>query len=225
MTTKVPFELEYLRNPRFTGRQLLLDALYTAIQNNRASGQSKPIILYGTGGIGKSQVVVEYLYAHQKEHTSIFWINSATPEMVIISFRAIAQRLIKEHAKISLKSQPHYPTIAKDLGMVGVVNEDGLLSPDAKHNECIINGIKLWLSQEENRDWLLVFDNVDDLETLRIETFMPSTMAGNIIMTSRRSDCAHFGVGLEVKEMTKEEGVKLLLSTARLLAGNFPRWN
>lgn len=222
MTTTVPFELEYLRNPRFTGRQSLLDAICATIRDNRASGQSKPIILYGTGGIGKSQVVVEYLYAHQKEHTSIFWINSATPEMIILSFRAVAQRLIKEHARISLKSQPHYPTIAKSLGMVGVINENGLLSPDAKHNECIINGIKLWLSQEENRDWLLVFDNVDDLETLRIETFMPSTMAGNIIMTSRRSDCAHFGVGLEVKEMSKEEGVELLLSTARLPAGNFP---
>lgn len=64
MTTKVPFELEYLRIPRFTGRQSLLNALYAAIWGNRASGQSKPIILYGPGGIGKSQVVVEYLYAY-----------------------------------------------------------------------------------------------------------------------------------------------------------------
>lgn len=93
--------------------------------------------------------------------------------MVVLSFRAVAQRLIKEHARISLKSQPHYPTIAKSLSMV--------CSP-----------------------------------------LMRRTMGGNIIMTSRRSDCAHFGVGLEVKEMSKEEGVELLLSTARLPVGNFP---
>lgn len=228
MTFKVPFALEYLRNPRFAGRESLLNALHAEVESNKASGQLKPIILHGTGGIGKSQVVVEYLYAHQKDHSSIFWINASTPGTVIIGFRLAAQRLIKEHAKLSLKSQPHYPTIAKSLGMVGVVDEAGLLSPDEVHSECIVDGMKLWFGKEDNRGWILVFDNVDDLETLNIATFIPCTGAGNIIMTSRRSDCAHFGVGLEVKEMSEEEGATLLLNTARLPAspgGKFPLRN
>lgn len=213
-TFNIPFELEYLRNHRFTGRESLLGEIHSAVKANDASGQPTPIVLHGAGGIGKSQIIVEYLYTHQEERSSIFWINSATRDTAILGFRAAAQRLIKEHAKISLKSQPHYPTIAKKLGLIGVVDENGLLFPGAEHDECIINGMKLWFSDQENRNWLLVFDNVDDLEALKIETLMPSPAAGTIIMTSRRLDCAHFGLGLEVKEMPEQEGVNLLLKTA-----------
>lgn len=209
MTFEIPFELEYLRNSRFTGRQSQLDSLHALIKGNR--DQSIPIILHGTGGIGKSQIVVEYLYTHKKEHSSIFWINAATPNTIVLGFRAAAQRLIRQHAKISLKSQPHYPTIAKSLGMAGVVNENGLLLLGECHNDCIINGMKLWFSSQENCTWVLVFDNVDDPENLSIQTFMPSPVTGTIIMTSRRPECADFGVGLEINQMSEGEGVSLLL--------------
>lgn len=214
ITFKIPFKLEYLQNQRFTGRGLVLERIHSEIQANNARGRSTPIVLYGTGGIGKTQIVVEYLYAHRKEYSSIFWVNAATHATTILGFRDAAQRLINEHARISLKTPPHYPTIAKNLGIV--VDDNGLLLTDEKHNECIINGMKLWFSMEDNRNWLLVFDNVDDLDTVKIDTFMPSPAAGTIIMTSRRTECVHFGTGIEVKEMSEEEGVVLLSRTAGL---------
>ncbi|KAL8646466.1 MAG: hypothetical protein Q9210_006126 [Variospora velana] len=42
-----------------------------------------------------------------------------------------------------------------------------------------------WLSRVENTDWLLIFDNADDLESVRIAQYFPDTSWGHIVVTSR----------------------------------------
>ena len=44
---------------------------------------------------------------------------------------------------------------------------------------------KQWLSRVENTDWLLIFDNADDLESVRIPNYFPETSWGHIVLTSR----------------------------------------
>lgn len=222
MTFEIPFELEHLRNSRFTGRKLLLDTLDAEVKAN-ACARSRPIVLHGTGGVGKTQIVTEYIYLHREEYDSVFWINTSSPETILQGFRAAAQRVIRQHANITLGANPDYALVAKSLGMVGVVDENGTLSIDEKYNQAIIDGMKLWFSKEGNKKWLLVFDNADDLETFKIKTFIPQKDHGTIIITSRRPGCADLGKGLEVKEMLELEGLSLLLATAGLeqLHGKF----
>lgn len=193
----------------------LLDTLHTELIANKTSGSPMPIVLHGTGGIGKTQIATEYIYAHQNEYSSIFWINAATLETIFLSFRAAAQRLINEHAKITLVTHPDYELIAKNLGMVNLVDKDGFLSVDEAVNGRIVDATKLWFSKKENKNWLLVFDNVDDLETIEIRKFIPIASHGTIIMTSRRPECGALGKGLEVMEMLERDGVDLLLKSAR----------
>ena len=45
--------------------------------------------------------------------------------------------------------------------------------------------VKRWLSKEKNRDWLLIFDNADNLESICISKYFPTTPWGHIIITSR----------------------------------------
>lgn len=215
LTFEIPFELEHIRNSRFTGRESLLESLHTEVEANRTSDSSKPIVLYGTGGIGKTQIVTEYIYSHRKEFSAVFWIKAASPETIYPSFRTALQRLIKEHAKVTLSLNPDYELIAQKLGVAGVVDKHGSVSIDEKHNDRIVDGMKLWFSQEKNRDWLLIFDNVDDLETFGIRTFFPPVAHGTILMTSRRPECGDLGKGLEVIEMLEQEGVELLLRSSR----------
>ena len=47
------------------------------------------------------------------------------------------------------------------------------------------HAFKQWLSQRENTDWLMIFDNADDLESVQISTYFPKTAWGHIVVTSR----------------------------------------
>lgn len=97
--------------------------------------------------------------------------------------------------------------------MEDAVDDKGRVSGESQHVECIVQGVKRWFTREDNRSWLLILDNVDDLESFDIGSFIPSPTHGTIIMTSRRRECARFGTGILVDNMPESEAV-LLLKTA-----------
>lgn len=100
--------------------------------------------------------------------------------------------------------------------MAGVVDEEGRVSNKKEDIERMVQGVKRWFTREGNRNWLLAFDNVDDLESFDIGSFIPSPSHGTVIMTSRRRECVRFGTGVAVEVMSESEGVLLLLRTAQL---------
>lgn len=214
ITFEIPFEPEHSRNKSFTGRKDLLDRLHSEITRDQST--QAIVVLYGTGGIGKTQIASEYAHAHYKTYQSVFWINAATKETLKLRFKIAAQRLIRQHARVAHDTKPDYLLIAKALDMIGAVDENGSISSLEEHTECIIRGVKLWFAKAENRSWLLVFDNVDDLEKIAIQTFIPTAAHGKIIITSRRTECAFLGTGFEVTEMLEQEGKDLLLKSARI---------
>ena len=73
------------------------------------------IVLYGTGGMGKTQLALEYIYQIYKDYTSVFWINVASKETTILGFSGIMQQLIRYHARLS----GDYSHIGRLLGMAG----------------------------------------------------------------------------------------------------------
>lgn len=75
------------RNPFFTGREEILQKLHTQLHADRATA------LQGLGGIGKTQVALEYAYRHAPEYNAIFWIGADTVESMITSLLGIAEVL------------------------------------------------------------------------------------------------------------------------------------
>lgn len=47
------------------------------------------------------------------------------------------------------------------------------------------SAFRQWLSRVENTDWLLIFDNADDLKSVKISQYIPETSWGHIVLTSR----------------------------------------
>jgi hypothetical protein len=71
----VPFP----QNPDFVGRDDDLEALHDVLQKRKPVG-IRPAGLTGMGGIGKTQLAVEYVYRHKADYPGgIFWVNAAEP--------------------------------------------------------------------------------------------------------------------------------------------------
>jgi hypothetical protein len=80
------------RNPNFTGRVELLDQLS---QRLTAGGTTVilPAALHGTGGIGKTQMAVEYIYRRLREYDIVWWIQATQPAQIRAGLTELAQYL------------------------------------------------------------------------------------------------------------------------------------
>src|SRR5437762_6264392 len=64
------------RNPYFTGRDDLLERLAKDFSSMAPKRYNRRISLHGLGGVGKTQVALEYVYKHKSDYNYIFWISA-----------------------------------------------------------------------------------------------------------------------------------------------------
>lgn len=83
----------YQHSPFFTGRNQLLEHLHNILSLDQHETQSCSYALSGMGGIGKTQVAVEFAYRHIQKYTAIFWLQAETEENLFASLKAIANIL------------------------------------------------------------------------------------------------------------------------------------
>ncbi len=84
------WNVPYPRNPFFTGREELLAQLTVALKTKPATALTQPQAISGLGGIGKTQIAIEYAYRAQTDYQAVFWVRADTRENVIADFVTIA---------------------------------------------------------------------------------------------------------------------------------------
>ncbi len=186
------WNVPYIRNPHFTGRDELLDQLeqhFTQEEPNKLASTRRVVltqsqVVKGLGGIGKTQIVVEYAYRSRDldRYMHTFWVNSASEEMIITSFVTIAELLPSFAAK------------------------------DETDQRKLVEAVKRWLEECEQR-WLIIFDNADDLSI--IQQHLPQRGKGDILLTTRAHAAGSLAISLEVETMGFLEGTQLLLRRAQ----------
>ena len=83
----VPFR----RNPHFTGRGELLQSLRSALNSGRPTAVTQAV--HGLGGVGKTQLAVEYAYRHASDYTLVWWLRSESPATLAGDYAQLADPL------------------------------------------------------------------------------------------------------------------------------------
>lgn len=163
------------RNNNFTGRQALLDTLHERLRTEGTTAVL-PEALHGLGGVGKSQIALEYVHQYASDYDAVWWIPAERPEQIRQALVELAERL---HLQAGLESNIAVPRVLEAL---------------RTGRPC--------------RNWLLVFDNAEDLETVR--PFFPTDGPGRILVTSRNARWAQAARTVEVDVFARNESIALL---------------
>ncbi|KAF8252047.1 hypothetical protein K440DRAFT_658315 [Wilcoxina mikolae CBS 423.85] len=210
LSYRIPPQLPYAKNHKFTGRARELEAMRNLLWPANTSGiHQRRLLLHGLGGIGKTQLTIEYAHKYRDDFTSIWWVNCTTKTTCSQSFLRIATNLVTFYS-----ASLDHEKVAQNLNLVGVLDVNGQLSTDEQHTERIVQAVKRWFTPPENPNWLLILDNLDD-PTVWDPNIIPSSCHGTVIVSSRRSDWTQFPL-LEVAELEQQDGLLLLLKCARL---------
>ncbi|MGW5466726.1 FxSxx-COOH system tetratricopeptide repeat protein [Streptomyces chartreusis] len=81
------------RNSSFTGRSALLETLRDGLGSSNSGGSTAPCALYGLGGVGKTQIALEYVHRFAADYDLVWWIPSEQSELVVSSLTDLARRL------------------------------------------------------------------------------------------------------------------------------------
>ncbi|KAL5371635.1 hypothetical protein DPSP01_014120 [Paraphaeosphaeria sporulosa] len=159
------------------------------------------VVLHGLGGIGKTQLAIEYIRRYKEKHTAIFWLNAKDEDSLQLSFRNITQEVLKYH--------PWTRTLS-DVDLEGDLNR-------------VVSAVKAWLDLPGNARWLLIYDNYDnprnpgssDGSAMDIRRYLPESDHGSIIITTRSARVTQ-GRRLHVQTLIGlGDGLEILANTSR----------
>ncbi|WP_433206709.1 FxSxx-COOH system tetratricopeptide repeat protein [Dactylosporangium sp. CS-047395] len=163
------------RNAAFTGRRDTLDQLRDRLSANITV--VLPQALYGLGGVGKTQVAIEYAYRFAADYDLVWWISAEQVSQVRSALGELAKKLYPQEAEIG-----------ESVRMVREALRQGNPSPrwllifdnvgePATIREFLPQGSGHVLLTSRNQEW------AQDAEVVEIDTF---TRAESITFLTRR---------------------------------------
>ncbi|KAL5371203.1 hypothetical protein DPSP01_014425 [Paraphaeosphaeria sporulosa] len=166
------------------------------VKNTAAVSRQKVVVLHGLGGIGKTQLAVEFAREHHHHFSSVFWIDGASEASLKQSFASIMQTLPQDELTADGVEMLKHPTLNVNVAV----------------RECL-----RWLSIPTNQHWLVIFDNVDrdyydkqDKEAYNPRTYFPYKDYGSILITSRLENLQSLGSGIKVGRVNPEQARAIL---------------
>ena len=190
------FRIPYHSNPSFTGRTKILETIHQRLVLNAKPGYTTSLALYGLGGVGKTQIAIEYAYRHRMYFDIICWLQANDWSTLVSGYVELSRDI--------------------DLTALGAPPfEKGL------DNAIIAQRMMKWFEGQRSLKWLLIFDNADKIddrdESHSVVELIPRGDTGCVLATSRNraSDGELANGGYEVEEMMESDAVDFLLLCSR----------
>ncbi|KAF8241213.1 hypothetical protein K440DRAFT_592033, partial [Wilcoxina mikolae CBS 423.85] len=171
VATNTYFMIPFSRNEQYIGRSQKL----ACIKDKLVGGGHRRLALWGMGGVGKTQDVLEYIYEFKSSAISVFWI----------------------HAGSLIQFDHDYRKLAGLVGLPGHNDPKQDIRPAVK-NWLEGPGSGDWILILDNADNILDFFPQD-----RLANFIPRGTKGTVIVTTRNSELA--GNLADVDVLHKEE--------------------
>ena len=176
---------------KFVDRPSDIVELERALLPQQHNRRRKIFVLYGLGGIGKTQLAVDFARRHHLRFSSIFWLDGRSEDSLKQSIANCAARI--PEGQISEKSRNY------------ILNGEGSI-------DVVVTEVMDWLRRPNNTDWLLIFDNVDrdyqqqnpEPGAYNISLYLPSDH-GSILITTRLSQLAQLGDSRRLNKVDKSQ--------------------
>ncbi|CCD42629.1 hypothetical protein BofuT4_P074310.1 [Botrytis cinerea T4] len=178
---------------QFVAREKELSEMHKLLQNHSSRSC---VTLHGLGGIGKTRLAITYARRHKEKYTAIFWLNANNEDSLKLSFRDIAQQVLRHHPSTTVLS-----TVDQDEDL-----------------DQVVSAVKGWLDSLQNTKWLMIYDNYDNPKTpnnpnelaVDIRQFLPRSDHGSIIITTRSSQVRQ-GIRIHVQKLLDiREGLEIV---------------
>jgi tetratricopeptide (TPR) repeat protein len=80
------------RNVNFAGRTAILEQIRASLQKD-SSTALVPMAVHGYGGVGKTQIAIEFAYRYQEDYDLVWWVASEDEAAIRRSLVSLARRL------------------------------------------------------------------------------------------------------------------------------------
>ncbi|RXG41908.1 hypothetical protein VDGE_30596 [Verticillium dahliae] len=187
----VPVSAKFVNKPSDTAR---LEECHLPWKPHREG--RRVFVLHGLGGVSKTQPAVNFARHHQAAFSSVFWLDGGSEDRL----RQIIARCIDRIPEGQIPSASQ--------------QQAGVRSNE--HLDAAVACVMSWLGRPDNRDWLLVFDNVDlDHEengvagTSYVKRYIPRDL-GSVLVTTRVSRLAQLGDSCQLAKVYSSLGGAIL---------------
>jgi len=193
--------------PHFIGRDAQLKRIEQHFeQTSESNKRRRVVVIHGLGGIGKTQLAIEYVRRHEQDYSAVLWLNGSSRDRLLQAFLDVAHRIPADQLRADVVAT---------------------LDDAAVDKETVIEDVKRWLSLPGNCGWLLILDNVDleyrglgkDMQGFDPREAIPEADHGSILVTSRLSNMS-IGEKIQLGNLGEEDAREVLVQQAgRFLEG------
>jgi hypothetical protein len=174
------------------------------------SQRQKIHVLHGLGGMGKTQLAVEFARRHHRRFSSVFWLDGRSEDTLKRSIAGCAGRI--PQGQIAETSRMYAADSGADVDVV-------------------VKDVIAWLGRPDNTAWLLIFDNVDreykvqggDPDAYDVKRYLSGADHGSVLVTTRLARLEQLGESQQLGKVLKEQGQAILESWYKKKHGTLRR--
>jgi tetratricopeptide (TPR) repeat protein len=146
----------------------------------------------GLGGMGKTQLAVEFARRHHRRFSSVFWLDGRSEDILKRSIASCASRI----------PQGQIPETSRTYVSDSGADVDG-----------VVRDVMAWLARPDNAAWLLIFDNVDreykaqggDPDAYDVQRYLCGADHGSVLVTTRLARLEQLGESQLVGKVSEEQ--------------------